>query len=144
MICVASHLQPCRINTFTFTGTEVACCTLTLPNASHMQVIALYRSLSVPLQGLTTTLHRILAFASTVDIPTIVLGDFNEDILSQRNSSIVSLMSTHGYTQLVTSPTTDRGTFIDHVYYNRPSSTIVQVHDTYSSDHDAVYCSIPA
>ena len=52
-------------------------------------------------------------------------------------------MTSHGFTQLVQSPTTDRGTIIDHVYYNRTGNdVIVQVHDTYYSDHDTIYCSI--
>ena len=46
--------------------------------------------------------------------------------------------------QLVTSPTTAKGTLIDHVYYNRPTrDNIVEVRETYYSDHDTVYCSIP-
>ena len=47
-------------------------------------------------------------------------------------------------TQLVTTPTTANGTLIDHVYYNQSTSDIImQVHDTYYSNHDIVYCSIP-
>ena len=52
-------------------------------------------------------------------------------------------MSSNGYEQLVHSPTTDRGTMIDHVYYNRPpADTVVQVRDTYYSDHDTVCLSV--
>ena len=108
-----------------------------------MQIVVLYRSPNVPLQALTATLSTLLNYVLTANMPTLVLGDFNENILSQPSSSIVSLMSNHGYTQLVTSPTSNKATLIDHVYYNRPDSdTIVEVHDTYYSDHDAVYCSI--
>ena len=75
----------------------------------------------------------------------MILGDFNEDILSQPNSRVVSLMSNHGYSQLVTSPTTDQGTLIDHVYYyNGPSSDItVETYNTYYSDHGTIFCSLP-
>ena len=70
--------------------------------------------------------------------------DFNEDIVSRPNSNIVSLMSNNGFTQLVRNPTTAKGTLIDHVYYNRPTSdVVVEVRDTYYSDHNTVYCSIP-
>ena len=73
----------------------------------------------------------------------IHLGDFNDNVLEQLESPIVSLMSTHGYAQLVNSPTTAKGTLIDHVYYNNPNgSEIVEVHDTYYSDHNTVYWSI--
>ena len=58
-------------------------------------------------------------------MPTITLGDFNEDILSQPNSGIINLMSNHGFTQLVTSPTTANGTLIDREYYNRPTCDII-------------------
>ena len=76
-------------------------------------------------------------------LPTIILGDFNEDLCDNTHSHILDIMSNNGYTQLVQSPTTDRGTLIDHVYYNRPSDdAVVQVHDTYYSDHDTVYCSV--
>ena len=72
----------------------------------------------------------LLDYVSTANIPTLILGDFNENILSQPNSSIVTIESNHGYTQLVTSSTTSKATLIDHVYYNRPASNIiVEVHD---------------
>ena len=60
-----------------------------------------------------------------------------------RYSRILDIMTNSGYTQLVQSPTTDHGTMIDHVFYNKPGNdVVVQVHDTYYSDHDTVYCSI--
>ena len=78
-------------------------------------------------------------------MPTVILGDFNHDVLNEPNSSIISLLSNYGFTQLVKAPTTAKGTLIDHVYYNKPTSDIiVEVNDTYYSDHDTVYCSIPA
>ena len=143
MICIPRQMHPTHTCSFTSSGIEVACSTLTLSNGNKMNISVIYRSPTVPLQALTTMLSTLLAYVSTANLPTVILGDFNEDILSRPNSSIVSLMSNHGYTQLVSTPTTSKATLIDHVYYNRPSdNTIVQVHDTYYSDHDAVYCSI--
>ena len=78
---------------------------------------------------------------SLSDLSTIILGDFNEDLYDDTHSRILDMMTSTGYTQLVQSPTTDRGTLIDHMHYNRPSDDVV-VHDTYYSDHDTVYCSI--
>ena len=80
---------------------------------------------------------------SLSNLPTIILGDFNEDLSDNTNSRVLHVMSNHGYTQLVQSPTTDRGTLIDNVYYNRQADdTVVEVQDTYYSDHDTIYCSI--
>ena len=77
-------------------------------------------------------------------IHLVILGDFNHDVLDQPESPIINLLSTHGYTQLVNSPTTAQGTLIDHVYSNLHDNNInVEVRDTYYSDHDTVYCSIP-
>ena len=141
MICVSNNMQTCHTCSFTSSGIEVACSTVTLPNAKHMQILLMYRSPSVQLHELIVMLSRLLHYVSTTDMPTVILGDLNHDIYSQSNSSIVSLMSNYGFTQLVTAPTTAKGTL---VYYNKPTSDIiVQVHDTYYSDHDTVYCSIP-
>ena len=143
MIYVSSDTQKLRSHTFISNGFEAVATSLTLPNINQLQVLLLYRSPSMPSQALAVMLSRMLAYASATNIPTIILGDFNENLLSQSNTNVVSLMSNNGYTQLVRSPTTDNGTLIDHVYYNRPSSDIiVQVHDTYYSDHDSIYCSI--
>jgi endonuclease/exonuclease/phosphatase (EEP) superfamily protein YafD len=106
--------------------------------------VILYRSPSVQFQILASLLSTLLNHTFIFSLPCIIVGDFNEDILHQTDSRIVSFMSTHRYTQLVNTPTTARGTLIDHVYCNgSPSSLIVQVQDTYYSDHDTVYCSIP-
>ena len=99
MICVPSHMQPSQTCTFTSNSIEVACSTLTLPNTNQMQIFVLYRSPNVPMQSLLTTLSRVLVYASNANMPTMILGDFNVDILSQPNSSILSFMSSYGYTQ---------------------------------------------
>lgn len=103
-------MQPCQARLFTSNGIEVACTTLALPTGSHMQILVLYRYPRVPLQALTAMLSTLLMYASAKNGPTMMLGDFSEE-----DSSIVSLMSNHGYSQLVTNPTTDQGTLIDHV-----------------------------
>ena len=53
---------------------------------------------------------------------TNVLGDVNDDVLSDGGSPVGNFMLPHGYTQLVKHATTDRATLIDH---------------------DDVYCSVP-
>ncbi len=49
-----------------------------------------------------------------------------------------------GIHNLFSPPTTNSGTLIDNVYYNGTlNGVIVEVSDTYYSDHDAVFVSIP-
>lgn len=144
MISAPQNMQPAHIARFTSNGIEAVATTLILPNATHLLVAVVYRSPSMSSDAFLNALTAILNHIAMPDIPAIVLGDFNEDLLQKPDSRTLSLMSSRGYEQLVQSPTTDRGTMIDHVYYNRPSGrAIVQVHDTYYSDHDTVYCSIP-
>ena len=136
----------CTTNTHRYAsnGIEAVSTTLLLAKNKQIQIALLYRSPSVPLQTLTSLLSRVLNHLSTSSLPCVILGDFNEDVLLHTNSRIVSFMSSHGYTQLVNSPTTNRGTLINHVYGNAslPSNTVIQVQDTYYSDHDTVYCSV--
>ena len=124
---------------------EAISITILLANNRPIHIALLYRSPSVPLQTLTSLLSTVLNDISTSSLPSIVLGDFNKDVL-HIDCRITSFMSSHGYTQIVNSPTTNRGTLIHHVYCNAslPSNTIVQVRDTYYSDHDTVFCSIAA
>ena len=48
--------------------------------------------------------------------------------------------------QVVTSPTTAKGTLTDHIYWNSLSDYSklhIQVQDTYYGDHDTLYYFIP-
>ena len=142
MISFPQHMRPCNRNRFTCNGIECVATTLLLPNAKCLQVALLYRSPSVPLQQLIIMLSTVLNYVSMSNTPTVILGDFNH-VLDQPESPVINLLSTHGYTQLVNSPTTAQSTLIDHVYSNLHNNINVKVRDTYCSDHDTVYCSIP-
>ena len=89
---------------------------LLLADNTQIWIALLYRSPSVPLEALINLLSRLLNRVSTSSLKCVILGDFNENILHQTNTRIISLMSSYGYTQLVSSPTTARGTLIDHNY----------------------------
>ena len=142
VMSVRENLCPVVMYTFASSGIEGIVVDVLLPNASHLQISLLYRSPTSALQQFIVVLTELLSRLSSTNSATIVLGDFNEDVLSKPNST--SIMSNHGFTQLVHTPTTDRGTLIDHVYYNRAYEIlVVQVCDTYHSDHDSVFCSIP-
>ena len=109
-----------------------------------MQVALVYRSPNVSQAVLITFLCRLLNHVSVSNMPCAILGDFNEDLMHQQNSRLICLMSDCGFTQSVQSPTTAQASLLDHIYYKNPSRSIaVQVQDTYYSDHDTIYCSIP-
>ena len=144
IICVPSEMCPSNTHRFATNGIEAVSATLELPNINNLQIAVVYRSSSVSQTALITVLSRLLTHVSLCNTACVILGDFNEDILHRQNCALLSLMSSFGFKQLVKLLTTAQGTLIDHVYYkNQSSSIIVQVQDTYYSDHDTVYCSIP-
>ena len=146
LLCVPSHMNPSNVQRFATHGIEALSTTIHIKNLGKMLITVVYRSPRILQATLITILHRLLRHVSMSNLPCIILGDFNEDILRHQNSALLSLMSNFNFTQLVQSPTTAQGTLIDHVYYRNPtlsSYTIVEVQDTYYSDHDTVYCKIP-
>lgn len=69
----------------------------------------------------------------------IILGDFNENLLSTTTSTpIQKFMKEFGYHQLVGFATTENRTLIDHVYSNIPNGIHVHVCPTYYSYHEAI------
>ena len=147
LICVPSYTSPTSVHRFATTGIEAVSVTIHLTGADSLQMAVVYRSPSVAQATLTTLLTRMLTQLTISTLPCVVLGDFNEDISHCQNSAILSLMSSYGFTQIVSCPTTPQGTLIDHVYIrnitSHTMSTCVHVQDTYYSDHDTVYCNIP-
>ena len=140
IICCPQTMEPSRTHGAACHGIEAVSTILLLPNSNRL-LLVLYRSPVVQLQTVVNFLSHLLNRVAVSGVPSIVLGDFNDNILSGHQSRVVSLMSSYGYSQLVQSPTTAQGTLIDHVYYRGPSNSLsVHVQDTYYSDHDTVYC----
>ena len=69
-------------------------------------------------------------------------GDFNEDILLTQEKHCCMMFQSKGFRQIVTKPTHDSGTLIDHIYTNNKLSVKTDVSDCYYSDHDYVLCTI--
>lgn len=93
------------------------------------------------LQTSTATFLDLIGNYPPQIVPTIIVGDFNEDLLSGSTSfRVLQLMSSRGFSQLVQTPTTNFGSLPDHTYYNSiAEDAFVDVVDTYYSDHDATY-----
>ena len=101
MICVPRQMKPSNTQRFVSNGIESVCTTLALPNGSCMQVALVYRSPRVSRELLITFLCRLLNYVSVFNLPCAILGDFNEDLMHQQNSRLLSFMSYYGFTQLV-------------------------------------------
>lgn len=106
-----------------------------------LQVAVVYRA---PMRQFVSLMTRLLDHVSIAGIPTLVVGDVNDDNLCDNGSQVERFMLSHGYTQLVKHPTTDRATLVDHAYFSVwTDDVIVEVRDVYYSNHDAVYCAVP-
>jgi hypothetical protein len=144
MVCPRS-LQPVRIGTRRPPQLEVVGITATSTHSScRICVLTVYRR---PQQLLTTFLSLMDEFLSNLPqiVPTIILGDFNDDLLSISSSSrLLQFMSSKGFSQLVQGSTTDSGSLLDHIYcYGVGEDTCyIDVIDTYYSDHDTTYLSL--
>ena len=66
--------------------------TLVLPDGERIQITVVYRSLSVSTDTMLNVMSGILSQITVRDIPSIVLGDFNED-LTIPDSRLLRLMS---------------------------------------------------
>ncbi|RXN32632.1 ATP-dependent DNA helicase pif1-like protein [Labeo rohita] len=105
-------------------------------------IAVIYRPPNYNLTGFLGNLDALLTSLEVFDFkPVIVCGDFNEDQLSHGNKPILGLFQEKGYTQLITSGTTENNTLLDPVFISgthlRVTAGVLQ---TYYSYHDPVYC----
>ena len=139
LMSVLQLLKPGFILRSSSFGIESLAVKVELPNYC-LQIALVYRPPAAPVHALFSTLRELLAMITISDLPTVVLGDFNECLLAVQSKHF----SHYGFSQLVTSPTNDSGSQTDHVYFNKASNNVVvEVTDCYFSDHDFVYCSFP-
>ena len=100
----------------------------------HMIVISLYNVF------MNNMLHIITQFQN---VPTCIVGDFNEDVSITSNTHCCTTLRLQGFQQMISKPTHDSRTIIDHVYVSHPLNTIqTDVTDCYYSDHDYIQCVI--
>lgn len=127
-------------------GIESILVTLTLYCNITVLLSLIYRPPNVPLNNLIDFLSNMISQTCQCNLPIIILGDFNEDLVDKPNSPLLILMENNGFSQLVSYRTTDRGTVIDHIYIKNLSymytctEIVFDVSDTYYSDHDTIYC----
>lgn len=89
-------------------------------------VVVVYHRPQLPLGTFLPLFDNCLSKIPYQTIPTIVLGDFNDDLLPTPSSSkLLRLMSSRGFSQLVTMPTTDSGSLLDHIYCNATGTLLL-------------------
>ena len=106
----------------------------------NLNIIAIYRSETVPVQQLCDALQQILHLESS-SCYNILIGDFNINWfdMSDRSPLYNLLVRDYKYQQLVKHFTTDYRTCIDHVYTNLPEGkAVAHVKAAYFSDHKPV------
>ena len=87
-------------------------------------------------------LGRLLDTLASLDCqPVVVCGDFNEDLLKTGRKNVKEQFEAKGYSQLISTATTQEQTLIDHIYISQPGYCLQSgVLHTYYSYHDAIYC----
>ena len=142
-MCLDSDPRRSRLNTVP--QLEVKGISIYHETFGEMYIIAVYKR---PQQLPASFLSFLFAYLDSMPyetVPTVILGDFNNNLLSPGHSTvIVRFFEIKGFKQLVTQSTTDTGSLLDHIYINftgtNPTEDVV---DTYYSDHDSTYFSIP-
>ncbi|XP_062617119.1 ATP-dependent DNA helicase PIF1-like [Saccostrea cucullata] len=100
-------------------------------------LVTVYKPESYPTSIFMKELHCLLQMIQKEHMATILLGDFNEDILKP-NTQIKTFLEGRGYVQIIDKPTTDGYTLIDHVYVNGHIQTSAKVLQTYYSYHNMI------
>ncbi len=100
--------------------------------------IVLYRPPSYKIGLFKKNLTAVVNHFNELSGGKIIMGDFNDNAAVSK--SMENLMKQHGYSQIVTSPTTENGTLIDHIYIKNidPTTVDIQVMPTYYSYHECL------
>ena len=142
LICAASKLLPKEIHPIHEKSTRFEYkAVVATTEHGRLLVVALYRSPSLSYRTFLQDLESLL-ISLPENTPTVILGDFNDNLIENQETVLTSLMKRYRFKQLITDPTTDSGSLLDHVYCNVDTfhGFTVQsgVRDTYYSDHDTV------
>ena len=107
----------------------------------QMIVISVYRQPSTPIDVFMNNMLDVTA--QFQHVPTCIVGDSNEDVSIISNTHCCTMFRLQGFQQMISKPTHDSGTIIDHVYVSQTLNTIqTDVTDCYYSDHDCILCVI--
>ena len=85
MLSLPSSMQPCRTATFASNGIESVVTSVQV-QSQQLQVAVIYRSPSVSIQHIVQHMTTLLEYANTVNIATVIVGDFNDDVMCENGS----------------------------------------------------------
>ena len=137
MICASDNMNPRELNHICVGGIESKG-VLVDTAQGRLVVVVVYRT---PLGSMNTFLQHMDMFLGLLplNVPTVITGDFNDNLANVKESQLSKLMTKYGFEQ----PTTDSGTLVDHIYFNRQSTETDKLYtdvcDTYYSDRDLTY-----
>ncbi|XP_032445815.1 uncharacterized protein LOC116736996 [Xiphophorus hellerii] len=105
-------------------------------------IATVYRPPSYDLGTFLRNLQNLLDGLNSMDIrPVVILGDFNEDLIAPGKKSINELFRAKGFMQLISAPTTEKRTLLDHIYISNPEYCVHSgVLQAYYSYHNPIYC----
>ena len=131
--------KPQQVEPSSVNNLEYVAITIT-ESGEQIQIIAIYRPQTTSTHQFLHYLEKLMTDLQVSRTRTIILGDFNEDLLKSQTHPIKDHLQKHGFKQHITEPTTDYGSLLDHIYHNmEPASQHYEVQDTYYSDHDATF-----
>lgn len=106
---------------------------------SNLLIVVVYKPVATTTTAFCTELNNITAQTELLDTKyTVIVGDFNHNLMKQKVFTPLKQ-----YQQVITEPTTAKGTLLDHIYIKPvPSQYIASVLTTYYSYHDPVSISV--
>ena len=87
--------------------------------------------------------HMLDIIAQFQHVPTCIVADFNEDVSITSNTCCCAMFGSQAFKQMVSKPTHDSGTIIDHVYVSQTLNTMqTDVTNCYYRYHDFILCAL--
>ncbi|CAG2237477.1 unnamed protein product [Mytilus edulis] len=120
---------------------NLECIVFKIPSR-NIFVATVYRTQRYNIGKFLENMEILICELQDLSEKVVVIGDFNQDIL-KGGCTVFNFMLSKGFRQLVSSPTTEGGTLIDHVYVKGCHDTQVAIIPTYYSYHDALKIVVP-
>ncbi|KAJ8041127.1 ATP-dependent DNA helicase PIF1 [Holothuria leucospilota] len=110
-----------------------------------LQIIVIYRPPTTCMEIFLKVLTQLFT-ALTYNTTTIIMGDFNVNLLqdSSDNDSLLFLMKSNNFKQIIHGITTDYNSCLDHVYGNFSHTNIEAsgIQESFFSDHKMVWITL--